>query len=161
EQVVENPWPGVRSAFVIAGSDQRGTIYGAYDVSRQIGVSPWNWWDDVPARHRDALFVLPGRHTQGTPRVKYRGFFINDENPNLGTWAPEFFGPGLAPGFPGGFNHDFYARIFELMLRLKANYLWPAVWGRALAEDDPQTEPLAKAYGIVLGTSHEAPMMRG
>jgi hypothetical protein len=161
EQVVQNPLPGVRRAFVIAGSDQRGTIYGAYDVSKQIGVSPWYWWDDVPSRHQDALYVLPGRHSQGTPAVKYRGFFINDENPALGTWAPAFFGPGLAPGNPGGFNHNYYAKVFEVMLRLKANYLWPAVWGRAFAEDDPQNHATAKAYGVVMGTSHEAPMMRG
>src|SRR5690606_14449766 len=114
EQVVPNPMPGVSRAFVIAGSDQRGTIYGIYDVSKEIGVSPWYWWDDVPARHQDALYVLPGRHTQGTPKVKYRGFFINDENPNLGTWAPQYFGPGKAPGYPGGFNADFYAKVFEL-----------------------------------------------
>ncbi|MFI7633028.1 glycosyl hydrolase 115 family protein [Nonomuraea sp. NPDC049400] len=161
EQVVQNPLPGVRRAFVIAGSDQRGTIYGAYDVSKEIGVSPWYWWDDVPARHQDALYVLPGRHTQGTPKVKYRGFFINDENPNLGTWAPRHFGPGLAQGYPWGFNSKFYARVFEVMLRLKANYLWPAVWGRAFAEDDPDNHKVAAEYGIVMGTSHEAPMMRG
>ncbi|GLW10999.1 hypothetical protein Misp01_61270 [Microtetraspora sp. NBRC 13810] len=161
EQVVQNPLPGVRRAFVIAGSDQRGTIYGAYDVSKEIGVSPWYWWDDVPSRHRDALYVLPGRHTQGTPKVKYRGFFINDENPALGTWAPEYFGPGLAPGFEGGFNSKFFAKVFEVMLRLKANYLWPAVWGRAFAEDDPLNHRTASDYGVVMGTSHEAPMMRG
>lgn len=161
EQVVQNPLPGVRRAFVIAGSDQRGTIYGAYDVSKVIGVSPWHWWDDVPARHQDALYVLPGRHTQGTPAVKYRGFFINDENPDTGTWAPGFFGPGLAPCCPGGLNHHYWEKIFEVMLRLKANYLWPAVWGRAFAEDDPVNHATAKAYGVVMGTSHEAPMMRG
>jgi Glycosyl hydrolase family 115/Gylcosyl hydrolase family 115 C-terminal domain len=161
EQVVRNPLPGVRKALVIAGSDQRGTIFGAYDLSKQIGVSPWYWWDDVPARQRDELHVLPGRHTQGTPVVKYRGFFINDENPALGRWAPAFFGPGLAPGFPNGFNRHFYARVFEVALRLKANYIWPAVWGRAFAEDDPQNHATAKRYGIVMGTSHEAPMMRG
>ena len=161
EQVVTNPLPGVRRAFVIAGSDQRGTIFGAYDVSKGIGVSPWYWWDDVPPGHASELYVLPGRHTQGTPAVKYRGLFINDENPNLGTWAPEFFGPGLAPGHPGGFNKEMYSKVFELMLRLKANYLWPAVWGRAFAEDDPQNHATATAYGIVMGTSHEAPMMRG
>jgi hypothetical protein len=161
EQVVSNPLPGVKRAFVIAGSDQRGTIYGAYETSRQIGVSPWYWWDDVPARHRDALHVLPGRHTQGTPAVQYRGFFINDENPNLGDWAPQFFGPGHAPGFPNGFNKEFFAKVFEAALRLKANYIWPAVWGRAFAEDDPENHATATAYGIVMGTSHEAPMMRG
>ena len=161
ETVVQNPLPGVARAFVIAGSDQRGTIFGAYDVSKASGVSPYTWWDDVPAAHHDALYVLPGRHTQGTPAVRYRGFFINDENPDLGTWAPSFFGPGLAPGFSGGFNHNFYAKTFELALRLKANYIWPAVWGRAFAEDDPDNHATATAYGIVMGTSHEAPMMRG
>ena len=161
EQVVDNPMPGVSRAFVIAGSDQRGTIFGAYDVSKGIGVSPWYWWDDVPPQRHSELYVLPGRHTQGTPVVKYRGFFINDENPNLGGWAPEFFGPGLFPGLPGGFNSKMYAKVFELMLRLKANYLWPAVWGRAFALDDPQNHATATAYGVVMGTSHEAPMLRG
>jgi hypothetical protein len=161
EQVVQNPMPGVRRAFVIAGSDQRGTIYGAYDVSKEIGVSPYYWWDDVPSKHQDALYVLPGPHSQGTPAVKYRGFFINDENPDLGTWAPKFFGPGKAPGFEGGFNKEFYSKIFEVMLRLKANYLWPAVWGRAFAEDDPENHATATRYGVVMGTSHEAPMLRG
>ncbi|TDC78952.1 glycosyl hydrolase 115 family protein [Actinomadura sp. 7K507] len=161
EQVVENPVPGVRRAFVIAGSDQRGTVYGAYDVSRNIGVSPWYFWADVPSRQRDEVYVKPGRHTQGTPAVKYRGFFINDENPALNRWAPKFFGEGKAEGYPNGFNHEFYAKIFETMLRLKANYLWPAVWGRAFAEDDPLNHATAKKYGVVMGTSHEAPMMRG
>src|SRR4051812_49772 len=161
QQVVANPLPGVARALVIAGSDQRGTIYGAYDVSRGIGVSPWYFWDDVKPAHQDALYVLPGRHTQGTPAVKYRGFFINDENPSLGRWAPQFFGPGKAPGFPNGFNAAFYAKVFETMLRLKANYLWPAVWGRAFAEDDPANHATATKYGVVMGTSHEAPMMRG
>ncbi|MCX5138541.1 MULTISPECIES: glycosyl hydrolase 115 family protein [unclassified Streptomyces] len=161
QTVVDKPLPGVDRAFVIAGSDQRGTIFGTYDVSRGIGVSPWYWWDDVAPVHRDEIHVLPGRHSQGTPAVKYRGFFINDENPALGTWAPAYFGPGKAPGFDGGFNAGFYARIFEVMLRLKANYLWPAVWGRAFAEDDPLNHATAKAYGVVMGTSHEAPMMRG
>ncbi|UQU62045.1 glycosyl hydrolase 115 family protein [Couchioplanes caeruleus] len=161
EQIVEHPLPGVRRAFVIAGSDQRGTIYGAYDLSKRIGISPWHFWDDVPVRHRDALYALPGRHTQGTPAVRYRGFFINDENPATGTWAPGYFGPGKAPGFPNGLNAAYYAQVFETMLRLRANYLWPAVWGRAFAEDDPQNHATASYYGVVMGTSHEAPMMRG
>ncbi|MCZ4507124.1 glycosyl hydrolase 115 family protein [Streptomyces sp. ActVer] len=161
QTVVERPMPGVERAFVVAGSDPRGTIFGAYDVSYGIGVSPWYWWDDVRPVRRSEVYVLPGRYSQGTPAVKYRGVFINDENPALGTWAPAFFGPGKAPGHPGGFNADFYARVFEVLLRLKANYLWPAVWGRAFAEDDPENHARAKAYGIVMGTSHEAPMMRG
>ncbi len=161
QQVVNHPLPGVRRAFVIAGSDQRGTIFGTYEASRQMGVSPWYWWDDVPTPSHAELYALPGRHTQGTPAVRYRGFFINDENPALGTWAPAFFGPGHAPGFPNGFNSAFFAKVFEVMLRLKANYLWPAVWGRAFAEDDPANHATATEYGIVMGTSHEGPMMRG
>ncbi|MFR9721963.1 glycosyl hydrolase 115 family protein [Streptomyces sp. MS19] len=161
EQLVRDPLPGVRRALVIAGSDPRGTIYGIYEMSRQLGVSPWYWWDDVPIPRHERVFALPGRHTQGTPAVKYRGFFINDENPALGTWAPAFFGPGHAPGYEGGFNAEFHKQVFEVMLRLRANYFWPAVWGRAFAEDDPRNHAVAAEYGIVMGTSHEAPMMRG
>ncbi|MEU0877148.1 glycosyl hydrolase 115 family protein [Lentzea sp. NPDC005914] len=150
-----------RRALVITGSDPRGTIFGAYDLSRSIGVSPWYWWDDVPVEHRDELHVEADRHSLGTPFVKYRGIFVNDENPALGTWAPRYFGPGHAPGFPNGFNHQFWEKIFETVLRLRGNYVWPAVWGRAFAEDDPLNHATAKRYGIVMGTSHEAPMMRG
>ncbi|WP_439380090.1 glycosyl hydrolase 115 family protein [Amycolatopsis lexingtonensis] len=151
----------VDGRLVLTGSDQRGVIYGVYEVSRRIGVSPWYWWADVPPRRQAELHFPAERFSLGTPHVKYRGFFINDENPALGTWAPRYFGPGLAPGYPGGFNRLFYAKVFETMLRLRANYLWPAVWGRAFAEDDPLNHATAKEYGVVMGTSHEAPMMRG
>ena len=104
--------------------------------------------------------MLPGPHSQGTPAVKYRGFFINDENPQTGDWAPNLFGPGLAPNYPGGLNHKYYAKIFELALRLKANYLWPAMWNNCFNEDDPLNPRLASEYGIVMGTSHVEPMMR-
>jgi hypothetical protein len=160
-QAVERPMPGVDRALVIAGSDQRGTIYGVYDLSAQIGVSPWYWWSDVPAKRKTALYVLPGLHSRGEPAVKYRGFFINDENPQTGLWAPKYFGRGLAPGYEGGLNRKYWAKIFEVALRLKANYIWPAVWDRAFAEDDPENHATATLYGIVMGTSHEAPMMRG
>jgi hypothetical protein len=93
--------------------------------------------------------------------VKYRGFFVNDEEPALGAWARNTFGASPNASYPNGFSQKIYSKLFELMLRLKANYLWPAVWGRAFAEDDPQNHATAKAYGIVMGTSHEAPMMRG
>ena len=151
----------VDGRLVLTGSDQRGVIYGVYEVSRRIGVSPWYWWADVPPARRAELHIPGERFSLGTPHVKYRGFFINDENPALGTWAPAYFGPGKAPGYPGGFNHLFFAKVFETMLRLRANYLWPAVWGRAFAEDDPLNHATAKEYGVVMGTSHEAPMMRG
>jgi len=150
-QVVERPWPGVTRALIIAGSDKRGTIYGLYDLSAEIGVSPWYWWADVPVRHRTALYVLPGRHAEGPPAVKYRGIFLNDEAPALSGWAQQAF---------GGFNHRFYERVFELILRLKGNYLWPAMWGNAFNEDDSLDAPLADDYGIVMGTSHHEPMLR-
>ncbi|MEU6259575.1 glycosyl hydrolase 115 family protein [Streptomyces sp. NPDC047043] len=161
QAVVDRPLPGVDRALVLAGSDQRGTIFAVYDVSRGIGVSPWYWWDDVPPVHRDEIYVLPGRHTQGTPAVKYRGIFINNENPSTGDWAPKVFGPGKDPGQPQGLNHLYFEKIFELLLRLKGNYLWPATWGRAFALDDPDNHATATRYGVVMGTSHEAPMMRG
>jgi hypothetical protein len=150
-QLVAHPWPGVERALVIVGSDQRGAIYGSYDLSEQIGVSPWYWWADVPVRHRAALFVPPARHVRGEPAVRYRGIFLNDEAPSLSGWAKEKF---------GGFNHEFYAKVFELLLRLRANFLWPAMWGSAFADDDPQNPKLAGEYGIVMGTSHHEPMMR-
>ena len=150
-QVVPKPFPGVASALVIAGSDKRGTIYGVYDVSEQIGVSPWYWWADVPVRHKNALFVKPGKYTQGPPAVKYRGIFLNDEAPSLTGWVNEEY---------GGYNHQFYEQVFELLLRLKANYLWPAMWNSAFNEDDPLNPRLADEYGIVMGTSHHEPMLR-
>ncbi|HEY4009252.1 MAG TPA: glycosyl hydrolase 115 family protein [Acidobacteriaceae bacterium] len=149
--IVEHPMPGVRRALVIAGADKRGTIYGIYDLSEQIGVSPWYWWADVRVPHQDALYVMPGRVVQPVPAVKYRGIFFNDEAPALSGWTKEKFGT---------MNHEFYTKVFELLLRLKANFLWPAMWNNAFAADDPQNPKLADEYGIVMGTSHEEPMMR-
>jgi Glycosyl hydrolase family 115/Gylcosyl hydrolase family 115 C-terminal domain len=150
-QVVPQPWPGVKRALVITGSDKRGTIYGLYDLSEQIGVSPWYWWADVPVTHRDQLFVRAGRYLQDEPAVKYRGIFLNDEAPALTGWVREKF---------GNYNHQFYEKVFELLLRLKANYLWPAMWNNAFNDDDPLNPKLADEYGIVMGTSHHEPMMR-
>jgi hypothetical protein len=150
-QTVAQPISGVSAALVIAGSDKRGTIYGIYEISEQIGVSPWYWWADVPVTHRDALFVKPGRHLQGEPAVKYRGIFLNDEAPALTGWVNEKF---------GGYKHEFYEKVFELLLRLRANFLWPAMWNSAFNEDDPLNPKLADEYGIVMGTSHHEPMLR-
>ncbi len=150
-QVVAHPWAGVERALVIAGADKRGAIFGSYELSEQIGVSPWYWWADVPVRRQAALFVRAGRHLHGEPAVRYRGIFLNDEAPSLSGWAREKF---------GGFNHQFYEKVFELLLRLHANFLWPAMWGSAFADDDPQNPKLADEYGIVVGTSHHEPMMR-
>jgi hypothetical protein len=150
-QVVPKPLPGVASGLVIAGSDKRGTVYGIYDLSEEIGVSPWYWWADVPVRHRDSLFVKAGKYVEDPPTVKYRGIFLNDEAPALSGWAKEKFGT---------LDHRFYEKVFELLLRLKANYLWPAMWDNAFGEDDPLNQKLADDYGIVMGTSHHEPMMR-
>lgn len=148
---VADPLPGVKQALVIAGSDKRGTIYGIYEVSEQIGVSPWYWFADVPVRHRAALSIQAGSYVQGPPAVKYRGIFINDEAPALTGWAKEKF---------GGLNSKMYTHVFELILRMRGNYLWPAMWGNAFNEDDLENPRLADEYGVVMGTSHHEPMMR-
>jgi hypothetical protein len=150
-QVVRKPLPGIDRALVICGSDQRGTIYGIYDLSEQIGVSPWHFFADVPPRHHEQLFVKAGKFVKGPPAVKYRGIFINDESPDLTGWVKAHY---------GNYNHGFYTNVFELLLRLKANYLWPAMWDNCFNEDDPLNPKLADEYGIVMGTSHVEPMMR-
>jgi hypothetical protein len=165
-QVVSNPLPKVTRALVIAGSDKRGTIYGIYDLSEQMGVSPSYWWADVPAQHKDALYVKAGKHVQGPPSVKYRGIFLNDESPDLSGWVSHTFGtvpvkdnPPIPPNV-ANYNSRFYTKIFETILRMKGNYLWPAMWNNAFNEDDPDNSRLADEYGIVMGTSHQEPMLR-
>ena len=137
--------------LIVAGSDKRGTIYGIYDISEKIGVSPWYFWADAPVKKSNSLFVKAGRYVQDSPKVKYRGIFINDESPSFTGWCNAKF---------GGVNSKMYVHMFELLLRLKANYLWPAMWGNAFNEDDPMSPVLADEYGIVMGTSHHEPMMR-
>lgn len=141
----------VEGNLIIAGSDKRGTIYGIYDLSENIGVSPWHYWADVPVKKSDQLFIKNGHYVQKSPKVKYRGIFINDEWPSFGGWATQKH---------GGINSKMYATMFELLLRLKANYLWPAMWASAFNEDDPLSPVVADEYGIVMGTSHHEPMMR-
>ncbi len=165
-QVVDKPFPGVEKGLVIAGSDKRGSIYGIYEISGEIGVSPWYWWADVPVRKSNDLFVSPGRLVYGEPSVKYRGIFLNDEAPDLTNWVAWKYGrvplsvkPPIPPGV-ADYGHEFYSRIFELLLRLKANYLWPAMWNNAFNEDDALNAALANEYGIVMGTSHQEPMLR-
>ncbi|RZK39573.1 MAG: glycosyl hydrolase [Pedobacter sp.] len=150
-QVVKNPIKGIDSALVIAGSDKRGTIYGIYELSYQIGVSPWYYWADVPIKKSSSLFASPGKKIINSPAVKYRGIFLNDEAPALSGWTHKQF---------GGFNHKLYEKVFELILRLKGNYLWPAMWGNAFNDDDKLNPVLADEYGIVMGTSHHEPMLR-
>ncbi|WP_071146070.1 glycosyl hydrolase 115 family protein [Bacteroides ihuae] len=137
--------------LIVAGADKRGTIYGIYDISEKIGVSPWYFWADVPAKKSNKLYVKAGRFVQDSPKVKYRGIFINDESPSFTGWCNAKF---------GGVNSKMYVNMFELLLRLKANFLWPAMWGNAFNEDDPMNPVLADEYGIVMGNSHHEPMMR-
>lgn len=159
-QLVADPAPGVAQALVIAGSDPRGTIFGLYDVSEQIGVSPWYFWaDSAPARH--AAIYVPANLTkiQAAPSVKYRGIFLNDEQPGLTNWVATRWADAPANG-AAGYGPGFYAHVFELLLRLRANYLWPAVWGSMFAVDFGANQPLADAYEVVLGSSHTEPLMR-
>jgi hypothetical protein len=151
QAVVERPFPGVARALVIVGSDRRGAVFGAYDMSEQIGVSPWHWFADAPAPRKRDVFVAAGQR-RDQPKVRYRGFFINDEAPALTSWAEKRF---------GGANSQMYAHVFELLLRMKGNYLWPAMWQpRAFNDDDPRNMVLADEMGVVMGTSHHEPMTR-
>lgn len=171
-KTIDRPMKGVEKALVIAGSDMRGTIYGIYELSRQMGVSPWYWWADVPVAKHKEVFVRACHVESGEPKVKYRGIFINDEFPCMTAWARNKF---------GGMNSKMYAHVFELLLRLKANCLWPAMWGsfkeykplvsilkdengmyegNCFNEDDTDNPRLANDYGIIMGTSHHEPMMR-
>ena len=151
--VVSNPIDGVEEALVIAGSDMRGTIYGIYELSEQIGVSPWYYWMDVPAVCHENLAIERGTYTAGEPAVRYRGLFLNDEAPCLTTWVKNTFGTNY-----GG--HEFYAQVFELILRLRGNYLWPAMWMWTFYGDDPLNSPTASDMGVMMGTSHHEPMAR-
>jgi hypothetical protein len=159
-QVVAAPLPGVEQALVIAGSDKRGTIYGVYEVSEQMGVSPWYWWADVTPDHKDALYVKTGRYVQGPPSVKYRGIFLNDEAPDLTNWIREKYGVVAGLNGVANYGRGFYTNLFELILRIRGNYLWPAMWNNAFNEDDPENPRLADEFGIVMGNSHQEPMLR-
>ena len=139
--------------LVIAGSDRRGTIYGIYELSQQMGVSPWYDWADVPIEHHDSIFVNKGIYTDGEPAVRYRGIFLNDEAPCLTSWVKNTYGIGYG-------DHRFYQRVFELVLRLRGNMMWPAMWGWAFYADDPENEKTADEIGVVMSTSHHEPMAR-
>jgi hypothetical protein len=150
-EVLSAPADGIDEALVIVGSDKRGTIYGIYELSKQIGVSPWYYWADVPVSYKPDIYISPDRFSLGEPAVQYRGIFINNENPALLGWVNHTF---------GGFNHEFYEKVFELILRLRGNYLWPAMWGKAFHDDDPKNPEMADLYGVVIGYTHHEPMMR-
>lgn len=137
----------------IIGSDRRGTVYGIYELSRQIGVSPWYYWMDTPIKTQKSIYIKKGTYTDGEPAVRYRGIFLNDEAPCLTSWVKNTFRTNY-----GG--HDFYEKVFELLLRLKGNYIWPAMWSWAFYADDPLNSKTADDMGIMVGTSHHEPMSR-
>lgn len=153
-QLINRPLPGVKCALVIAGSDKRGTIYGLFHLSELLGVSPLVDWAEVqPPRRSEVVLDESVNMVSKEPSVRYRGIFLNDEWPALGTWATTRF---------GGFNAKMYAHVFELILRLKGNYLWPAMWKSNFSLEGPGLESavLADELGIVMGNSHHEPCMR-
>lgn len=142
-----------QNQLVILGSDKLGTIYGIYELSRQIGVSPWHYWADVPAEQHANIYIKEGCYTDGEPKVRYRGIFINDEAPCTSTWVKNTFGRYSA-------GTGYYEKCFDLLLRLKANFMWPAMWMWSFYADDPENSRLADEMGIIMGTSHHEPMGR-
>ncbi len=139
--------------LVIAGSDKRGTVFGIYELCQQMGVSPWYYWADVPVEHHADIYIKGGEYTDGEPAVKYRGLFLNDEAPCLTSWVKDTFGTNYG-------DHRFYEKVFELILRLKGNFLWPAMWSWAFYADDPENSRTADEMGVIIGTSHHEPMAR-
>ena len=153
-EIVEKPLKGVRQALVIYGSDPRGTAYGLFHLSRLMGVSPWAWWADVTPRHRNGLYVS-GSYVSKEPSVKYRGMFINDEDWGLTPWAGH--GPDKNIGNIGPAT---YTKVMELLLRLRANILWPAMHACSFGFwADKKNVEVARKYDIVLGSSHCEPMV--
>ena len=139
--------------LVIAGSDRRGTVYGIYELSEQMGVSPWYYWADVPVEQHQRIYINNGIYTDGEPAVEFRGIFLNDEAPCLTSWVKNTFGTDYG-------DHRFYENVFELILRLRGNMMWPAMWGWAFYADDPLNSKTADDMGIIMGTSHHEPMAR-
>ncbi len=159
-QVVNHPLPGIDKALVVVGSDRRGTAYGLLEISKQMGVSPWYYFADVAPKKRDNIIIRAGRFIQKSPSVKYRGIFINDEMWGLRPWAMK----PLSPEEGHGIGPKTYAKIFELILRIKGNYLWPAMH-EGLGGTIPfnyyeSNKVVADQYGIVMGSSHIEPMLR-
>ncbi len=153
-QVINQPFEGIESALVIAGSDKRGTIYGLFHLSEQLGVSPLVDWSSVKPQRKHSFSLSESmQYISKEPSVRYRGFFINDEWPAFGNWTMKNF---------GGFNAEMYDHVFELLLRLKGNYLWPAMWSARFSDEGPglANAELADEYGVVMGASHHEPCLR-
>ena len=142
-----------QNQLTIVGSDRRGAIFGIYELSRQMGVSPWYYWADAPIDRHEAIYIINGTRTDGEPAVRWRGLFLNDEAPCLTSWVKNTFGTDYG-------DHRFYEKVFELILRLKGNMLWPAMWGWAFYADDPENSKVADEMGVIISTSHHEPMAR-
>ncbi|MGI4844338.1 MAG: glycosyl hydrolase 115 family protein [Janthinobacterium lividum] len=144
-----------RSVLLVAGADRRGAVYGVVDATRELGVSPWEWWADVKPRRRSGLSLDGARRLSTAPSVAWRGIFINDEDWGLQPWAAKTYDPA------GDIGPATYARVFELMWRLKANLVWPAMHDSTRAfYTVPGNAQVADDYAILVGTSHAEPMMR-
>ena len=155
-RVVDKPMPNIAKSFVIAGSDARGTAYGVFTLSEKLGVSPWYWWADVPVRQQKELVIQQADFISSPPSVKYRGIFINDEDWGLQPWAAKTFEPET-----GDIGPKTYAKVFELLLRLKANLIWPAMHPSTKAFFYyPGNVQAAADYAIIIGSSHAEPMLR-
>ncbi|KAF2276133.1 uncharacterized protein EI97DRAFT_398812, partial [Westerdykella ornata] len=160
--IVRNPLPGIQAALVIAGSDKRGAIFGIHTLAEQSGQSPYHWFADVPAKKHEKIYALPKTTVHGEPSVKYRGLFINDEEPATTLWWARKHNASHYR-----LDTEYYRHVFDMMLRLKANYIWPAMWrsytpppGQIFFTDDPGNTQLANDMGIVVSTSHHEPMQR-
>ncbi len=155
-EVVDSPVASVDRGLVIVGSDRRGTAFGVFDLSEKMGVSPWFWWADVPVRFREQIIVRDGRYKEGPPSVKYRGIFINDEDWGLHPWSKYTYSPE-----DGYIGPKTYQKVFELLLRLKANHIWPAMHGCTKAFNAFEANKvIADEYAIVMGSSHCEQMLR-
>lgn len=154
-QLVRNPLPGVDKALVIVGSDRRGAAYGLLSVSRTIGVSPWYWWADAPIVKKDQLHLKVDKYISKEPTVKYRGIFINDEDWGLYRWSKRNFEKEV-----GNFGPRTYAKVCELLLRLQANYLCPAMHDASMAfHRIPENRVVADRFAIIMGSSHCEPLL--
>ena len=155
-KIIDNPVNKISKAFIIAGSDARGTAYGVFTLSEKMGVSPWHWWADVPIKKQQQLIIHQKKFVSSPPSVKYRGIFINDEDWGLQPWAAKTFEPET-----GDIGPKTYAKVFELLLRLKANLIWPAMHPSTKAFFHyPGNVTTAGDYQVIIGSSHAEPMLR-
>jgi len=154
--VLDKPAPGLQQALVVAGSDRRGTAYALFELSRQMGVSPWIWWADVPVAHHQQVYVTAHDQLQNEPSVPYRGIFLNDEDWGIRPWAAKMMDPEQK-----NFGPHTYEKIFELLLRLHANSLWPAMHPGTLPFNAvAENARLADRWAIVMGASHSEALLR-